>query len=40
MMQLSPEQVQALESSWFMPRLWPISWASVAPMAMARSEWS
>lgn len=35
MMQLSPEQTQRLESSWFMPRLCPISWASVAPTAMA-----
>lgn len=25
MTQLSPEHVQALESSWSMPRLWPIS---------------
>lgn len=33
--QLFPEQAQALESSWFMPRLWPISWANVAPTAMA-----
>lgn len=40
MMQLAPEQTQPLESSWFMPRLWPISWASVAPTAMARSLWS
>ncbi|TNN27774.1 hypothetical protein EYF80_062079 [Liparis tanakae] len=36
-MQLSPEQAQLLESSWFMPRLWPISWASVAPTATARN---
>lgn len=40
MMQLSPEQAQRLESSWSMPRLWPISWASVAPTAMDRSLWS
>lgn len=36
----SARVVQQPDESWFMPKLWPISWAIVAATPMALSEWS